>query len=50
VFGLGLANNIRVLYKHLVGFYTPEDRIFLFGFSCNAFTVCQLARFDLKKF
>jgi uncharacterized protein (DUF2235 family) len=49
VFGLGFSNK-RVLYNHLVGFYTPEDRIFLFGFSFGAFTVCQLARFALQKF
>jgi hypothetical protein len=41
--GYGLARNVRQLYKELVRFYDPGDKIFLFGFSRGAFTVRTLA-------
>ncbi len=41
--GVGLARNIRQLYRELTRVYDPGDRIFLFGFSRGAFTVRTLA-------
>lgn len=41
--GLGLARNVRQLYKELCRVYDPGDRIFLFGFSRGAFTIRSLA-------
>ena len=41
--GLGLARNVRQLYRDLARVYDPGDRIFLFGFSRGAFTVRTLA-------
>jgi hypothetical protein len=41
--GLGIARNVRQLYKGLVRIYERDDRIFLFGFSRGAFTVRTLA-------
>jgi len=41
--GLGLARNVRQLYRQLARVYDPGDRIFLFGFSRGAFTVRTLA-------
>ena len=41
--GLGLARNVRQLYRELARVYDPGDRIFLFGFSRGAFTVRTLA-------
>jgi len=41
--GLGLARNVRKLYRELSRVYDEGDRIFLFGFSRGAFTVRTLA-------
>jgi uncharacterized protein (DUF2235 family) len=41
--GVGLARNVRQLYRQLARVYDPGDRIFLFGFSRGAFTVRTLA-------
>lgn len=41
--GLGLARNVKQLYRELSRVYDPGDRIFLFGFSRGAFTVRTLA-------
>ena len=43
VFGIGLARNVRQLYRFLCDTYQPSDRIYLFGFSRGAFTVRVLA-------
>ena len=43
VAGVGLARNVRQLYRELSRVYDPGDRIFLFGFSRGAFTVRTLA-------
>ena len=43
VFGIGLARNVRELYRFLCEMYRPGDRIYLFGFSRGAFTVRVLA-------
>lgn len=40
--GLGLARNVRQLYRELARVYDPGDRIFLFGFSRGAFTARTL--------
>jgi uncharacterized protein (DUF2235 family) len=40
--GVGLARNVRQLYRELSRIYDPGDRIFLFGFSRGAFTVRTL--------
>lgn len=42
-FGLGLARNVRQLYRELSRAYEPGDRIYLFGFSRGAFTVRTLS-------
>jgi uncharacterized protein (DUF2235 family) len=42
-FGWGLKRNVLKLYTGLVRIYDPGDRIYLFGFSRGAFTVCTLA-------
>lgn len=44
-FGIGLARNVRQLYTELVRSYTPDDDIYMFGFSRGAFTVRTLAGF-----
>ena len=41
--GVGLSEDIRLLYAALVRSYNPGDQIFLFGFSRGAFTVRSLA-------
>jgi uncharacterized protein (DUF2235 family) len=41
--GLGLARNVKELYRELSRVYDAGDRIFLFGFSRGAFTVRTLA-------
>ena len=41
--GLGLARNVRQLYRELSRVYEPGDRIYMFGFSRGAFTVRTLA-------
>ena len=41
--GLGLAHNVRHLYREIARVYAPEDRLYLFGFSRGAFTVRTLA-------
>lgn len=38
--GWGLKRNVRELYKFLCRNYREGDRIYLFGFSRGAFTVC----------
>lgn len=44
VFGVGLARNVRQLYSHLCRYYqSPDDEIFIFGFSRGAFTARILA-------
>ena len=43
IFGIGLARNVRQLYRFLCDTYQPHDRIYLFGFSRGAFTVRVLA-------
>ena len=43
IFGIGLARNVRQLYRFLCDTYQPNDRIYLFGFSRGAFTVRVLA-------
>jgi uncharacterized protein (DUF2235 family) len=47
-FGLGLARNVRKLYRELARVYDFGDRIFLFGFSRGAFTVRTLAGLIIK--
>ena len=37
-FGIGLARNVRDLYKFLCQHYQPGDEIYVFGFSRGAFT------------
>jgi uncharacterized protein (DUF2235 family) len=41
--GLGLKANVRQLYVRLAELYSPDDQVFLFGFSRGAFTVRALA-------
>jgi uncharacterized protein (DUF2235 family) len=41
--GLGLKTNVRQLYVKLAELYSPDDKMFLFGFSRGAFTVRTLA-------
>jgi len=44
LFGYGLKENVRQLYRELAQLYDgPDDHIFLFGFSRGAFTVRALA-------
>ena len=40
--GSGLQENINDAYKFLIRHYRRGDRIYLFGFSSGAFTVCSL--------
>lgn len=42
-FGLGLAANVKTMYKFLCRSYNPGDEISCFGFSRGAFTVRVLA-------
>ena len=42
-FGWGLGRNVKQLYTDLARTYSPDDGIFLFGFSRGAFTVRTLA-------
>ena len=37
--GFGLARNVRELYAFICRTYSPDDRIFAFGFSRGAFTI-----------
>jgi uncharacterized protein (DUF2235 family) len=48
-FGWGLKRNIIALYIFLCKNYSPDDRIFGFGFSRGAFTIRVLTRFLLAK-
>jgi uncharacterized protein (DUF2235 family) len=41
--GKGLGDNIKEAYKWLIDVYTPEDDVFIFGFSRGAFTARSLA-------
>jgi uncharacterized protein (DUF2235 family) len=41
--GTGLMGNVGEVYRYLMEYYEPGDRIFLFGFSRGAFTVRALA-------
>lgn len=43
VTGIGVPSNVRKLYRFLCWNWTPEDEIYLFGFSRGAFTVRTLA-------
>lgn len=44
LFGYGLKENVREMYRELSNLYEgPDDRVFLFGFSRGAFTVRALA-------
>lgn len=44
LFGYGLRQNIREMYRELATLYAgPDDRVFLLGFSRGAFTVRALA-------
>ncbi len=42
-FGVGISANIRQCYEFLIDFYSPGDKVYLFGFSRGAFTVRSLA-------
>ena len=42
-FGIGLARNVKRLYRELIRVHEAGDRIFFFGFSRGAFTVRTLA-------
>lgn len=37
--GLGITRNIIACYAAIIQMWHPGDRIFLFGFSCGAYTV-----------
>ena len=41
--GIGLSTNVCQLYQEIARVYQPADRIYLFGFSREAFTVRTLA-------
>lgn len=41
--GKGLGDNIKEAYKWLIDVYSPNDEIFIFGFSRGAFTARSLA-------
>ena len=41
--GIGVPSNVRELYRFLCWNWTPNDEIYLFGFSRGAFTVRTLA-------
>lgn len=43
VHGVGLSENIREAYIHLVRNYRENDRVFIFGFSRGAYTARSLA-------
>lgn len=43
VFGVGITETIKRLYRFLVLNYAPGDKLYLFGFSRGAFTVRSLA-------
>lgn len=45
IFGYGVANNIRELYRGLCHVYEPGAHIYLFGFSRGAHTVRRLVAF-----
>lgn len=42
-FGAGLNDNVRDAYRFICANYTPNDKIFIFGFSRGAFTARSLA-------
>lgn len=42
-FGKGLSLNVIQAYEWLIGQYTPDDEIFIFGFSRGAYTARSLA-------
>ena len=42
-FGVGISDNIKLLYEFLCVNYQAGDSLFLFGFSRGAFTVRSLA-------
>ncbi len=60
LFGYGLKENVREMYRELSALYEgPDDRVFLFGFSRGAFTVralagllyrCQLPQYGVADF
>ena len=41
--GRGLQRNVEDAYRYLMTRYSPDDRVYLFGFSRGAFTVRSLA-------
>ena len=41
--GFGIHHNMREAYQFLMNHYEEGDRVFLFGFSRGAYTVCSLA-------
>ena len=41
-FGVGLSDNIKAGYRHLIATYEDGDEIFLFGFSRGAYTARSL--------
>lgn len=41
--GTGIHDNIKEAYLYLMNHYEKGDRVFLFGFSRGAYTVCALA-------
>lgn len=45
MFGYGLDNEVIRAYQWLVENYTPNDRVFIFGFSRGAYTARSLAGF-----
>lgn len=42
-FGVGIRRNIEEAYLYLMEHYNPGDKVFMFGFSRGAYTVCSLA-------
>ena len=43
--GYGLEDNVLGAYKFLVENWREGDKVYVFGFSCSAWTVCVLAVF-----
>jgi uncharacterized protein (DUF2235 family) len=48
MFGWGLDDEVIRAYQWLIERYTPEDRLFIFGFSRGAYTARSLAGFISK--
>lgn len=45
MFGIGINEEVLAAYEWLVDHYEPDAQIFIFGFSCGAFTARSLAGF-----